>query len=66
MEEAKNDDPVLFAEKQLLSKEIVTEEQLNEIKKGIADEINETIDFARNSPYPAPEEALQNVFAGGI
>jgi len=50
----------------LLSKEIVTEEQLNEIKKGIADEINETIDFARNSPYPAPEEALQNVFAGGI
>jgi len=66
MEEAKNDDPVLFAEKQLLSKEIVTEEQLNEIKKSIADEINETIDFARNSPYPAPEEALQNVFAGGI
>ncbi|PNR99414.1 acetoin:2,6-dichlorophenolindophenol oxidoreductase subunit alpha [Petrotoga mexicana DSM 14811] len=65
LEEAKKNDPVLFAENQLLSKGIVSQEQLEGIKKDITDEINEAIDFARNSPYPEKEEALQNVFAGG-
>ena len=34
-------------------------------KQDIEKEIQGVIEIARSSPYPEPEEALENVFAGG-
>ena len=34
-------------------------------KKRIEEEVEEVVEFARKSPYPKPEEALENVFIGG-
>jgi len=66
LEEAKRNDPVINAEKKLISKGIINEKELEEIQNNIIEEINDAIDFARESSYPEPEEALKNVFSGGV
>lgn len=62
---AKAKDPLLKFEKLLLEKGIATEKELSRIKEENEKEIQEVIKFARDSPYPEPEEALKGVFAGG-
>jgi pyruvate dehydrogenase E1 component alpha subunit len=58
-------DPLPKFEKVLLENGIATEEDLKKIKEENEKEVREAIEFARNSPYPEPEEALKGVFAGG-
>lgn len=58
-------DPIPTFEKKLLEKDILTEVSAKKIKEDVEEEIQELIEFARNSLYPDPKEALQNVFAGG-
>jgi len=62
---AKEKDPVPKFEKLLLEKEVITEKEIESIKKIIEEEVKEAVEFARKSPYPKPEEALVNVFEGG-
>ena len=62
---AKKKDPLLNFEKLLLEKGIASEEELERIREENEKEVQEAIDFAVNSPYPEPEEALKGVFAGG-
>jgi len=64
-ESAMKKDPIPKFEKKLLDKNILTEDDVKKIKEDIEKEIQELIEFARNSSYPDPKEALQNVFAGG-
>ena len=42
---------------------VLTEAQANQIDAEIAAEVKAAEDFARTSPFPAPEEALAHVFA---
>lgn len=65
LEEAKAKDPIKNMEKQLIDKGIVKEDELKKIQDEIKAEIEEIIKFARESPYPEPQKALQNVFYGG-
>lgn len=65
LEVAKEKDPVSKFEKLLLEKEIITEEEIESIKKIIDEEVEGVVEFARKSPYPKPEKALENVFEGG-
>lgn len=58
-------DPIPTFEKKLLEKDILTEVSAKKIKEDVEEEIQELIEFARNSLYPDPKEALQNVFVGG-
>jgi len=58
-------DPIPKFEKKLLEKNILTEVSVKKIKEDVEEEIQELIEFARNSSYPDPKEALQNVFVGG-
>lgn len=58
-------DPIPKFEKKLLEKNILTEDSVKKIKEDVEEEIQELIEFARNSSYPDPKEALQNVFVGG-
>ena len=62
---AKRKDPIPKFENTLLDKNILTEDDVKNIKEDIQKEIQEVMEFARNSPYPDPKEALENVFAGG-
>ena len=65
LEEAKVKDPIKKLEKQLIDREIIKEEELKKMQDEIEMEIEETIEFARQSPYPEPQEALENVFHRG-
>ncbi len=58
-----NKDPIkLFAEK-LLSKGIVTEQELKNIDEKVKREVAEAIEFAEKSPYPEPSDLYSDVFA---
>jgi pyruvate dehydrogenase E1 component alpha subunit len=51
-----------FKEK-LLQTNTLTESEIQQIEKETSTEIEETVRFAKESPYPAPEEALEDVCA---
>jgi len=46
----------------LLSSAITTEEEIKAIEAEVEQEANEALDFAANSPFPNPEEALDDLF----
>jgi pyruvate dehydrogenase E1 component alpha subunit len=54
-------DPVILFKKQLLEKGI-PEEFFQKIEDQVDAEIEEAVQFAQNSPHPAPEEALDDVW----
>ncbi len=43
--------------------DIATEKELNTIKAEVDAEVEEAVRFAQESPLPAPEEALEDVYA---
>ena len=55
-------DPITRMRDQLMAQGWLTEEQDAEIRKAAQADVDEAIAFARESPYPAPEEALEDVF----
>lgn len=55
-------DPINLYRNKLLS-EKVDENILLEIEKQVTDELEEAVEFARNSPLLGPESALENVYA---
>jgi len=65
LEKAMNNDPVKYLEKQLLDRNLVSEQELQNLQKAIMAEIDEIIEYARQSEYPEEHEALENVFIGG-
>ena len=58
-------DPIPHYEKYLLENKILDEKEKNKILVKVEKEIDEAVDFAEKSPYPAPEEALEDVYYGG-
>ncbi len=64
-EEALQHEPIVRLEKILLAEYGVSQEELTEIKEARQVEIEEAIKFAESSPWPKPEEALEDVFVAG-
>jgi pyruvate dehydrogenase E1 component alpha subunit len=64
LEQSHANDPIKYLESQLLSRGIVSSNDLTKIQEDIVNEVNEAINFARESDYPDPQEALENVFIG--
>jgi pyruvate dehydrogenase E1 component alpha subunit len=56
-------DPIRRFKEKLLQTNILTEAEIQRIEKEVLDEIEEAVKFATESPYPAPEEALENIYA---
>jgi pyruvate dehydrogenase E1 component alpha subunit len=54
--------PIKSCEDMLLKRKIITQKEIDAIKKDISREIKEAVDFAKNSPFPEPEEALRDVY----
>jgi len=63
VEEWKKKDPIARFEKYLTLNGVLTESEINQIKQDMLEEMDEAVKFAQSSPLPAPEEALEDVFA---
>ena len=62
VEELKKHDPILKLKQQMLGKALLTEPKDQELRASVEKELDEIFDFARKSPYPEPEDALQTLF----
>src|SRR6266702_1609401 len=58
----KQQDPIVRLRQKLLEQGWLTPEQDAEIQRTANAKVAEAIEFARQSPSPAPEEALEDVF----
>ena len=47
----------------MIAEGILTQDQLDRLEEEIRDIVETAVGFAESSPYPAPEEALEDVFA---
>lgn len=61
-EEWRKKDPIPRFRQQLIEQGVFTEEEASKIQEQVAAAVEEAVSFARQSPYPEPEEALQHVF----
>ncbi|MBQ5977082.1 MAG: pyruvate dehydrogenase (acetyl-transferring) E1 component subunit alpha [Oscillospiraceae bacterium] len=62
MERAHEKDPILNMEKRLLA-EGVSQAELDRIRLEAQQEMDEAVSFAVSSPWPAPEEALDDMYS---
>jgi len=56
-------DPILRLKKRLLDGGDITDEEATRIAREVAEAVEAAVKFATDSPYPAPEEALEDVYA---
>ena len=63
VEEWMKKDPIAMFRKQLIEMGILTEQDADRITQEVNEEIDKAVKFAEESPFPAPEEALEDVFA---
>lgn len=62
LESYKNMDPIEQVKKSIIDNKFAKEEDLKEIEKQKNQIVDEAIQFADESPYPEPEEALKDVY----
>lgn len=55
-------DPIKRQEEKMLKEKIITKEKIKDLKEKIQAEIDEAVEFARKSPVPEPEAAMEDVF----
>ncbi len=58
----KGGDPIKRLGDQMLSQGVATQVELDAARDAAAKDVDDAIAYARQSPYPAPEEALEHVF----
>ena len=63
LEEWKKMDPIPRFRKNLVEIGTFTEQEANKIDQEVAKEVDEAVKFADESPLPAPEETLEDVYA---
>jgi pyruvate dehydrogenase E1 component alpha subunit len=65
VEEWLKKDPIPRFRKHLTGMGVLSEEAADKISQEMKAEIEKAVKFAQESPYPAPEEALEDVYAQG-
>lgn len=58
----KNEDPILRLKAYLLDRDLITDEQLDEIDVAVKQEVTESVEFAENSPFPPLETIYEDVY----
>jgi len=58
----KEKDPINKLKNRMIESKELTEEQYVEIDTSVIDTVEEAVMFARSSPFPQPEEALEDVY----
>jgi len=56
-------DPIPRFRKDLIGKQVLTEKEADKIYLEIEEEIEKAVKFAEESPFPSPEETLEDVYA---
>ncbi len=59
----KHKDPIKIFEEKLLSRGIVTKEELEKVWKKVKKEVDEAIKYTEESPWPDPKELTEDVFS---
>lgn len=62
IEEWKMKDPIPVFRKRLVEMKVLTEQEAEKTDREVNDEIDRAVKFAEESPFPTPEEALEDVF----
>ncbi|MFN8472458.1 MAG: thiamine pyrophosphate-dependent dehydrogenase E1 component subunit alpha [Anaerolineae bacterium] len=62
VETLKSNDPIIRLGSQILTQGVATQAELDAARDAAAKDVEDAIEYARQSPYPAPEAALQHVF----
>lgn len=55
--------PIVNMEKRLIAEGMATEKDLKDMNKSILEKIDEAVKYAEESPFPAPEDALEDVYS---
>ncbi len=63
VEEWMKKDPIPRFRTKLIAEGVFTENDADKIHQKIAEEIDKGVQYAQESPYPAPEETLEDVYA---
>ena len=63
LEEWKKKCPVAFMEQQLISMGIMNRDEINTLDAEIKSLVQDAVDFAMQSPEPAPEDAMADIFS---
>jgi TPP-dependent pyruvate/acetoin dehydrogenase alpha subunit len=58
----KKRDPILRFVQQIVKMNILTEEETKKIEESVRKEVEDAVKFAKESPWPEPEEALEDVY----
>ena len=66
LEHWKQRDPIDIHKKLLLSQDIATQAEIDQIEEEVMKQIDEAVEFARESPYPDPSELFDDMFANPI
>jgi pyruvate dehydrogenase E1 component alpha subunit/2-oxoisovalerate dehydrogenase E1 component alpha subunit len=66
LEAWKEKDPLARYSRALLESGVATAPELAAIDQSISDGLDRDVEFAENSPFPTPEDALKGVYATGI
>jgi pyruvate dehydrogenase E1 component alpha subunit len=62
----KQRDPITLHTEQLLSRGIATQAEVDQMEAQVMKEIEDALEFARQSPYPDPSELFEDLFANPI
>jgi pyruvate dehydrogenase E1 component alpha subunit len=62
----KQRDPINIHTEQLLSRGIATQAEIDQMEAEVMKEIEDALEFARQSPYPDPSELFEDMFANPI
>ena len=63
VKEWKERDPLILLRKDIVSSRVAKTAELDEIEASVKVEIEAAVEFAKNSPYPAPEQVTTDVYA---
>lgn len=66
VEEWKKRDPIVLFAEQLLREGVATEDDLQELEREVADEVEAAVQFALDSPFPDPSAAFDNLYSSPI
>ena len=66
LEDWKRRDPIERYTRVLIESGAATPGDLAAVDRAVAAELDSDVEFAEKSPFPAGEDALKNVYAGGV
>ncbi|MHB1457517.1 MAG: thiamine pyrophosphate-dependent dehydrogenase E1 component subunit alpha [Armatimonadota bacterium] len=64
MDDYRAKDPIPKLKKYMLEEGIAKEDEITAVEVAVEKELDDAVEFARNSPHPKPEDALKYVFVG--